>query len=339
MTVTKKIIFPIIRWVSSRSVEIIRIVSMQFILLPTAYALPKKFAMLIANFLALFLIIFPEPGRDVYYQMRRAFGKGRFTSLYLTWGWLALPFRDYVLLRRLIKKREDPLNWKIIERNIEGINTLRTSGESYILIAGHFEQGAMLALSLPNVSYNHLFQTAIDTPKRIRSLHDLRIWIKHGALLKILSSCFGRDIEILLRGGDLHSATKLYNSLREPGNVVLIALDAVWDKSLIGSYQRPFAGEKKRVFSMGAVQLARMTRCPLICCVPWIKDDGNIVLEWGDPIRIDNKDVAAEFKVMDTLLDTLEIAVGKRPTQYYFEIGDDRQWDSQKESWEDLKRD
>jgi hypothetical protein len=318
--------------------EIIRIVSMQFILAPAAYVLPRRLAVWIANVLALFLVILPRSGLNVYYQIRAAFGQGRVASLYLTWGWLSLPFRDFVILRRLINKRENPLNWKIVERNTDGINNLRRSGESYVLISGHFAQEALLSLYSPNVSYNHPIQTAVDTPKQIRSLLDLRVLIKHGALLKTLSSCWGRDTEILIVGGDLHSATKLYKSLREPGNVVMMNLDAPWNKALVGSYERPFAGQKNRVFSMGAVQLARLTRCPLICCVPWLKDDGSIVLEWGDLIRIGSTDVSGEVKAMNALIDMLEIAVGKRPAQYYFEMGNSRRWNSQEERWEGVTK-
>ena len=319
--------------------EVIRIVSMHFILAPAACVLPRRLAIWIANVLALFLVILPSSGLRIYYQIRTAFGKGRFASLYLAWGWLALPFRDFVILKRLINKRENQFNWKIVERNTDGINNLRRSGESYILVSGHFVKEALLSLISPDVSYNHPFQISVDTPKQIRSLYDLRILIQFGALHEALPSCWGRDTGIFIVGSDLRSTTKLYKSLREPGNVIMMNLDAPWNKTLIGYYERPFAGQKNRVFSMGAVQLAQLTRCPLICCVPWLKDDGSIVLEWGEPIRINSTDAAGEVKAMDTLIDILEIAVGKRPTQYYLEIGYDRRWNSQKGRWEDLQSD
>jgi lauroyl/myristoyl acyltransferase len=332
----KNVIVPTIRRVSPQLVEVIRIVSMQFILAPFARVLPKKVAVAIANFIALFLFFCPEPGYDIYRQMKRVFGGGCFSSVKLTLGWLALPLREFLVNERFINKLENPSNRIIDEINTDGINRLRRSRESYILVSGHFSKEAGLILSSPEVSCNRPFHISYDTSKQTQNLHDLRVKLQLGTYQKALYSCWGETLEFLMIGGDLRSTTKLYNSLRKPGNVVMIALDAMWDKTLIGSYQRSFAGEKNRTFSMGAVQLARLTGCPLICCIPWIKDDGNIVLEWGDVIRIDSKDTIGEIKAMNILLDTLEIAVGKRPTQYYFEIGDDRRWDSQKERWEDI---
>jgi hypothetical protein len=43
-----------------------------------------------------------------------------------------------------------------------------------------------------------------------------------------------------------------------------------------------------------------------------------------------------DLKVMDELLDLLEVAVGERPTQYIYEIGGCRRWNPQNRRWEDL---
>ena len=117
---------------------------------------------------------------------------------------------------------------------------------------------------------------------------------------------------------------------------VFIDVDAPWRKSLAGSYERPFAGYKSHVFATGAAQLARMARCPIISCVYSLENDGTIVLEWGSPIRIACNDADSDVDVMNKLIDTLELAIGERPTQYVLRIGDSRRWNSRSRRWEEL---
>jgi hypothetical protein len=310
---------------------------MKLILAPAAYALPRKLALALANALALSLVILPRPGLETYWQMRSAFGKSRQDSFYLAWGWLARPFRDFVVLKRLLYKRENPFNWRIVERNVDGINSLRESGEPYIIANAHFAKEPGFSAFSPGVTYGHPVQVA-DTPlKRIRSLYDLRNRIQYGTLLKAIFSCYGRDTEIIFSGSDLRTARTLYKRLCKRGNVVFIAVDAPWQKNLTGStYERPFAGHKSRVFPTGAAQLARMTQCPIISCACSLESDGTIVLEWGSPIRCVGNRAENDLKVMDELLNVLEVAIGERPTQYIFEIGRDRRWNSQSKQWEDL---
>ena len=109
--------------------------------------------------------------------------------------------------------------------------------------------------------------------------------------------------------------------LRERGNVVFIPVDAPWSENVTGAFERPFAGHKKKVLSSGAAQLARLSKCAIISCVSMLENDGTIVLQWGDPIRIDDNKSTNEVDVMNELMDALEIAIGERPTQYTFEIG------------------
>jgi hypothetical protein len=325
-----------VRRISSKLREATRIAGMKLILRPAAHALPRKVALLMADSLGLFLLVLPDPGRETYIETRTAFAKGRFASFRLAWRRLALPFRDFVVHERLITERESALDWRITQRHTDGIDSLRKSEESYILVSGHFTKESSLCLASPQASRNRFFLISVeDAPKGKASLHDRRVQIQLGQFNDALSSCWGRDVQILTRGGDLRSATRIYNCLREPGNVIMIAADAEWSKDLVGSYVRPFAGMKTRAFSMGAVQLARLTRRPLISCVSWLSDDGSVVLEWGDVIRIDGKDSSGEVAAMNSLLDGLELAVGERPDQYYLDIGDNRRWNPRERKWED----
>lgn len=323
-----------IRRISFVVEQAVRILSMQFVLAPAAYALPGKLALQIANALALLLLILPIPGFHTYRQMRSAFGKGRLYSLYLAWGWLARPLTDYVILKRLLYKRENPFNWRIVERNVDGINSLRESGESYIIASAHYSKKSSLSMFSPRVTHGNPIQISNPLKERILSLYDLRIHIQYGAFLKAYP-CWQRSYEFVYIK-DLRSARKAYIKLREKGNVVFIPVDGGWSKTPTGSYERPFAGLRSRVFSTGAAQLAQSAKCPIISCVHMLESDGTIVLQWGEPIRIVGNEAADIVNVMNRLLDTLEIAIGERPTQYIFEIGSDRRWNSQSKLWEEL---
>ncbi len=314
--------------------QIMRILSMQLVLAPAAYALPKKLALTIADALALLLVILPTPGFNIYWQMRSAFGKSRLESFYLAWGWLARPFRDFVVLKRLLYGRESPLNWRIVERNAENVKSLRESGESYIIAVGHFSKQPCLGMFSPDITYGCAVQVTNPPLKRVQSFYDLRIRIQYGAFLKAYS-CWRRSCEFVYIK-DLRAARTLYHRLSERENVVFIPVDAPWSKTSSGSYERPFAGHKSRVFSTGAAQVAHLAQCPIISCVHKMEVDGTMVLEWGKPIRTAGNDAAGAIEVMDELLDTMEVAVGERPTEYIFEIGSDRRWNSRSMCWEDL---
>ena len=325
-----------IKWVGYVLEESIRILSMQLILVPAAYILPRKWALKIAGAVSLPRAILPWPGFKMYWQMRQAFGKNRIDSFLLSWGWLTQPLSDFVVMKRILYKRENPFHWKIVERNADGIKSLRESGESYIIVSAHFPKIPSLCLYSPEVTYGHPVQVGDAPRKRIRSLRDLRIRIQYGALLQVISSsCWGRDVDLVYSRSDLRAARVLYRRLRERGNVVCIPVDASWDKNVTGSYERRFAGHTKKVFSSGAAQLAQMSKCPIISCVFMIENDETLVLQWGDPIRINESKSNIDVVVMNKLMDDLEIAVGERPTQYIFEIGWGRRWNSKDNRWED----
>ena len=266
--------------------------------------------------------------------MRSAFGKGRIESFNLAWSWLATPLSDFVVNKRLLYKRENPFNWKIVERNVDRINSIRASGDSYIIAAGHFSNESCLCMLSPAITYRQPTHVAFARPERIQSLNDLRIRIGGGTMVKAYACCWERGCEFVF-SKELRTAKKLYSLLHEPGNVVIMAIDVQWPKTMNGAHERPFAGRGKCVFSTGAAALARLAQCPIISCAPLLEKDGTVVLEWGEPIRIVGNDPANDANVMNELLDTLEIAVGERPTQFTFEIGSDRRWNPLSRRWED----
>jgi hypothetical protein len=326
-----------ISWMGSVLAETIRILGMQLVLAPAAYVLPRKWALIIARAVSLPLAVLPNPGINTYWQMRQAFGKNRTESFLLGWGWLTRPFRDFVILKRILHGRENPLHWKIVERNTDGIKSLRESGESYIIASAHFPKMSSLSQHAPKVTCGHPVQVGDALKKRIRSMKDLRIRIQYGALMDVISSsCWGRDVELVYSRSDLRAARILYHRLGERGNVVCMPVDASWNNKASMTFERPFAGHRKMVFSRGAAHLARLSKCAIISCVSKLEDDETVVLEWGRPIRINGNGAAEDVQVMNELMDALEIGIGERPTQYIFDIGWGRRWNSITKRWEDM---
>jgi lauroyl/myristoyl acyltransferase len=160
--------------------------------------------------------------------------------------------------------------------------------------------------------------------------------IQFGTQVKAVTSCWDREMENVFIGSDPLPFRTLYNRLCERGNVVFIHADAPWKKAQSGAFVRPFAGHRRRVFATGTAQLAQMSQCPILCCVYFLESDGTIVLEWGPLIRNADMEQGNVIDVMYRLIDRLEIAIGERPTQYIFEIGYDRRWNSKSKQWEDI---
>ena len=288
--------------------------------------------MVVAKVLSLSLAVLPSPGMTTYRDMRRAFGKGRFRSFQLAWASVAGPFRDFVILKRVMYGREDVSHWRIIERNSDAVVSLRETGQSFIVATAHFQRTALIANICPRVTPGNFVAVSLPPPGQIRSLNDLRLRIQYGALLKVLSTAWRRPFEFAFIGARYPAASLLYARLRKRGNIVGIDVDAPWTKSPTGSYSRPFAGLRGRDFSTGAAKLAALSQCPIVSCVCWQEDDGAFVLEWGSPIQhVDN-----EIDTMNRLIDAMEVAIGERPTQYLLNIGGERRWNATRRRWEDI---
>lgn len=314
--------------------EIIRLFSMSFILTPAASLLPRHWAMMLADALALLLLISPQVGRKTYNEMRRAFGKGRLETFHLTWKWLSRPFRDFAFLKSVQYKRDDKAQWTVIEKNCEAVQVLKESKKSYIVASGHFTREAIGGMFSPKVTSGHPVQVAQSLPDPVRSIRDKRILVQFGAMIHNLSY-WGRETELIFCGDS--SFRKLVTRLKEPGNVVFIHIDAPWFGNERSSFSRPFTGYKNRPFSVGTARLARLVQCPIVSCVYSIEKDRTMVLEYGTPIFPEHgNDDKSEIQIMDQLLNHLETAIGERPTQYVLSIGGERRWNPVDRRWEDL---
>jgi lauroyl/myristoyl acyltransferase len=273
----------------------------------------------------------PTLGPKVYRLNRRAYGRSPAQSIRLTWDWLARPYRDLVILKRITFGREDPEMWRLVEKNVDGINALRASGKSYIIATAHFLRETLFSLSLPSRIGGHPVHSSNFPPSQPETFEELRSHIQSWNLVRAVRA-WDKNAELVFVGVDPLPFRTLYRRLCEPGNVMFIHVDAWAKKAPVGTYERPFAFVKKRVFATGAAQLARTAGCPIISCVHSLQADGTILLEWGEPIHHVDNDIA----VMDKLIDPIEIAIGQRPAQYPFRIGGDRRWNQTALKWEDL---
>jgi len=313
--------------------ELVRYLSLRLVLAPAARLLPRSWAMALAEALSLLLVCLPWVGPGLYWQMRQMEGKGRRESFRMARGWLGRGYRDFVVATRVVAGRENLQGWKIVERNTTGIDALRASGESYIVATGHFMQAYSYALYSPAVSPGRVFKVIAHPPPQSPAIRELRIRCQFGAQLKGLAACWGGHCALVEMGADLRGAQTIFERLTEPGNVVFMDVDALWKKARTGSFERPFAGYRARVFATGAAELARMTGRAVIACVHVVESDETVVLDWGTPIRIAGPSPSKDLDVMNALLDRMEAAVGDRPEQYALEIGGERRWDPAGRTW------
>jgi len=314
--------------------EAVRYMSLRLVLAPAAAVLPKKWAIKLGQALVWPLLCFPQTAPRLYWQLRATFGTSRLQALRLLLGWLGLGYRDFVVSKRVLQRREDLFAWKIEERNTEGIDQLRRSNESYIIATGHFGFTSSYGLFAPSVTWGHAVRVVKSVPAPRSNMATVRLRYQFRTHLKAGATCWRRRCELVAIGSDLQGVQTLYDHLSQRGNAVVIDVDAWWEKSQGGSYERAYAGRGHRVFATGAVELARLTHCPIISCVHWLEPDGTVVLDWGTPIRIADPDSRTDQDIMDVLLDRFETAIGNRPMQFAFEIGADRRWNAIRGQWE-----
>ena len=202
------------------------LLAMRLVLSPAACLLPKIPGNGTSGRNGPFPCPIPEIGYSVYWQMRKAFGKGRLESFNLSWRSFALPFRDYVVFRRLSHDRETVRNWNIVERNSEAVKALRESGEPYILAVGHFVREAVLAIYEPMVTPGRAVLLTSAIPDGHWSLRKLLFRTQLGSALKALPP--RTDLEFVFVGTVRRPLRGLSGCLSRRGGFVSIAVDAPW---------------------------------------------------------------------------------------------------------------
>ena len=279
------------------------------------------------------MLYVPASSRNALATMRKAFGMGDAEAKRSAREYLAQPFYTFVVFHRILHRRERPNDWTVEERNDQDVVQLRESGRPFIVATGHFRRESFLALYTPRICPGNL--AGLFAPVAAPSLHphNIRERVHFGQILKAIQQS-RPDLTFVYAGG---AVKKLLKHVVQPGSQAIVAADAFWKTTGSSTHTRPFAGMRARSFSVGCAVLSRLAQCPIVACTTYLETDGTVVVEWGRVIAPPQReDEGADSRITDEILDLLEIAVGRQPTQYVLYIGEERRWNSGNQSWEDL---
>jgi hypothetical protein len=295
----------------------------------SARLLPRALALAIADFMGLLFAVSPL-GLRLYHRMRQAFPRDA-DSWRTTRKYLALPLRDHVVMLRIATGREDPTMREIVSRNAPAI--LQQPEQSFILATGHFAREAVITVFTPHAT-GHELMAVMAPVERTLSPKALRLRVQLSRMRESVMRVRKGAAEIVDAGAP-GGAGRVLRHLRKPGSLVFNSPDVPWTHAPRSDrFERPFAGRAMQSFATGTARLSRLSRRPIVTCVPFLDDAGRVVLDWGEPIAPPPKDdLDADARVTSLILDRLEVAVGLRPAQYVIPIGHERCWDPDRKCW------
>ena len=242
---------------------------------------------------------------------------------------LTRPFRDHVMMARTARGREDARDWRVVSINEPAL--LREAEATFIVAMGHFARESTIAAYLPHTVPHKLAAVMAPLHKHAAGMRGLRLDVQLGRMADALQRVRDGDVEII-EVDQPRIVQRLVGHLKQAGACVIIATDAPWP-SAKGGVARPFAGRALQNYALGTARLARMSQRPIISCVP-VLEAGRIVLQWGAPIAPPAPDdQSADARITHVLLDELERAIGRHPSQYVLSIGHERRWDGEHERW------
>jgi lauroyl/myristoyl acyltransferase len=250
--------------------------------------------------------------------------------------WITRPGRDYVGMHRLFVGRDNAADMEVDSRHEPAL--LREPGQSLIIALGHFSREANIALYKAGVIPKRVAATIAPLDRRSWRPRALRLRIQITAIMDGIVRARDGDVDVVPFDGPA-ALTRLVKHLRRPDTVVTISTDAVTEKGRERGHERPFAGHANVSFALGTARLARLSQRPILVCVPFLDDNGGFAIDWGEPIPAPARDdESADARITDAILDFFERAVGLRPGQYMFAIGDQRQWNDAAMAWVDATR-
>jgi len=306
---------------------------MLLVLRPTASLLPFARALSIARGFGYVSAVIPGYGLGKTRQIAHAFGPiGAIAALRQAAEHIARPLCDSVVLRRALRGVPDRNQWRIEQRSLPCVDRVRASGETFILATAHFARQAFMALAHREILPHDITSVSLPLPKRTRNPYTWWARYHYGQILEC-SRASRPEIRFVypVRSG---AYRQLVETLRKPGNVVMVHIDAPSTSTGVDTFCRPFAGLESRRFATGAARLSRTTGRPIVVCIPYLKDDRTIVLDWTRVIEPqDGGGIEADRRVTDTILDDIEQAIGRRPGQYVLECLGARRWDARAERW------
>jgi lauroyl/myristoyl acyltransferase len=303
------------------------------VLMPAAGALPRSWALALADVSACIDAALPtKTSRTARREVAAAMGRRGIGAYAAVARRLAAPRRDLVMLRRFRRGREHPRDVRVHEVNGGRVSEMLAAGQPFVVCNGHFPHAPDLVIStviIPQLAGNSLFSPI--PPRRLDPAR-LRERLQNHLLYGLSRKLVGFPPDILIPfAGSKDAVGTMVEQLRQ-GGVVRLLFDAVWERP--HAYRRPFAAMAERGFALGTARIARLAEVPVVFCVSVYEPDGSARIEWGpwiEPPPID--DAAAVVRVMDELIDALELAIGRYPLQYLHPIGRERVWDAEREAW------
>jgi lauroyl/myristoyl acyltransferase len=339
-----------LRQMRATAASAVQAAALSLVLRPASDWLPSRVARGLAQLIGLIIAVSPTRGHFTYSFMRKTFGSPRARAFAATHQLLALPFCDFVVLRRVANHREDISKWKVEERGHEAIEQIRKSGQPFLLATAHFSRESAIAIFLPSIVPHRIGLVAAPVPPGCWDPLTIGMRLRYGQLLDALKVMRPCDLDFLFTGG---SFSRLDKRLREEGNVIILNVDAYWlgggpytrgretlsERKTRGTFVRPFAGHETYRVATGAAHAARLAQCPIVPCVTFIEDRRRVV-EWGKPICPPlPSDREGDVRITNEVLDHMECAVGTRPTQYVLNLGNSRCWNQSELRWEPARAD
>ena len=322
--------------------DLIRFFLMVFILKPAATMLPRRMALGVARWCGAIMLSVPTSGKSALSSMRRAFEMEDAEAKRAAREYLAQPFYSFVVFDRMFHGRESPDEWAIEEVNSHEVALLRESAQPFFIATGHFRRESFIALCTSRIVPGAAAMVAVPVPARSLNPSDIRLRVHYGQIVKAYK--WARpDLKVLFVGDNSKKQSdnvlvfQLLGHLANSRHRVIMAVDAFWKTTGPSSHIRPFCGMKARPFSTGGATLSRLAQCPIVPCASYVRSNGNIVIEWGPVIAPPpRRDLGTDVRTTNVLVDFLENAIGRRPTQYVLHIGDERKFDATLGTWKDL---
>jgi lauroyl/myristoyl acyltransferase len=312
-----------------------RFLGMELVLGPAAEHLPLDVGLRRAKALARFLVATTFEGRTLRREMEHAFDCSPERAAALAEGWFERQPRDFVFLRRVASGQPLPSLENVRHAGSAVAMELASQPGPLIIATGHFAREAAIAFYSARHTPGpvNTVWAAVSTETSYRP-YPLRMGLQFGTLLAAVRAVrgdAGRFIHTEEKGAAFAQLAQILTRDREKINV---CVDSYWHKGRSTSYDRPFAGRATTTFSTGPARLARVTQTPVVLCVPYVAETGEIVLEWSGPFAPSAPHLADDdYELTDLLLGLIEHAVGQRPTQYVMEVGGERVWDAGKRRW------
>jgi hypothetical protein len=265
---------------------------------------------------------------------RSAFGVTRGAALRMAIRAHASRFHEFSFQQKIILGWLDPFETPVqVEAGAEARAIVDGPGAFMIALA-HFERTtAMAAVFNPQAFANRpIYAVAFKLPNLVFLPHLWRMSLQLRQLLRATRGARREGLEFVYLGG---ATGKLVDTLRTQRAVATVNVDSHWPRGRSSSLTRPFAGSTNRTFSTGSAKLARLAGTPLLLALPVMSNDGSAVrMRLFGPFHssaasTDQQDI----DVTQQVLDVIEREVGERPCDYLLDIGGDRRWDAETQSW------